>query len=268
MDFFLFCLIVDMINSTAPVMKARWCDMGGGKLSGAHNWRPPRPPWLTVLIGLFICVLSVQCVPNQTVACGSGINTIGGKVLLSLAAAACKSHETMLFCWNRNNFPFRVSAGTFPKGDIVLEYDSGNPLDITCVLDPEHKTIKKLLKNKIDDSTNDLGQNLIFHRNSERIPREYVTVINATAARLIIPKPPAGVYTYYCKLLLDERRREILSNNYNEENGAQISSGKTVESSVLSTVLPTSLETSGPPPLMGQDFEIGVCLNTVSVGCE
>ncbi|XP_050530004.1 cytokine receptor [Daktulosphaira vitifoliae] len=206
--------------------------MGGGKLSSAHNWRPPRPPWLTILITFLICVLSIQCVPNQTVACGSGINTIGG---------------------------------TFPKGDIVLEYDSGNPLDITCVLDPEHKTIKKLLKNKIDD-LNDLGQNLIFHRNSERIPKEYVTVINSTAARLIIPKPPAGIFTYYCKLLLDERRREILSNNYNDENGAQMSSGKSIESPLLSTVQPTSLETSGPPPLIGQDFEIGVCLNTVSVG--
>ncbi|XP_050425934.1 cytokine receptor-like isoform X2 [Adelges cooleyi] len=211
---------------------------GGGQYqsSGLHNWRLPRPPWTWALhVLLLTCSLSFQSV-SSTVSCGPGIRSIGG---------------------------------TIPKGDIVLEYKSQTPLNITCVLDVDHPMIVGLLKNHEDevDYRNKLSRNLVFYRNADRVAKEYVSAVDSTSARLFIPEPPAGLDTYRCALLLNDSRREDpgTTTGNDDTGGFQAYTGGANDSSVFSTVSPTSLETSGPPSHV-PDSEVGVCLNKVAVG--
>lgn len=218
-----------------------------------------------------------------------------------------------------------VFAGTFPKGDIVLEYGSGAPLEITCVLDPENDLVRNLSRgsgggrrrtaadNGGGGSTSWPSHRITFRKNSERLPERYVTVLNSTAALLRIPDPPAGRDTYNCMLVLldptaaaaanGERRQRNVTNrapdvaaadndnddhHYDDDNdndddddaaaaaaprSQQPSSSLDAmldsdENTLFSTMQPSSLETSGPPPLVPFDQEVGVCLNSVYVGCE
>lgn len=155
---------------------------------------------------------------------------------------------------------------TVPRGDILLEYGKNVSLEITCILDPDNEIVQKVLR---DDQYEDgnanrsLSQRIVFLKNSERVPKHYVTVINSTAARLRIPNPPAESAIYYCTLLLN--KQGLPNRNYNVDQSLSTASG---DSSTFSTVLPTSLETSGPPPLVSHESEAGVCLNSVSVGCK
>lgn len=163
-------------------------------------------------------------------------------------------------------FFFFVSE-TIPRGDIVIEYSSGVPLEITCILDPDNAIVQSQLR-ELSDNENEtqlLSQWIVFYKYAERVPKQYVSIINATAAQLRIPNPPAGLNIYDCILLLDKQRR--LNDSYDTNSGAQLSTLPD-DSSRFSTVQPTSLETSGPPPLMPQEAGIGVCLNTVHVGCK
>lgn len=156
-----------------------------------------------------------------------------------------------------------IISGTVPRGDIVLEHGKGVPLEITCILDPDNEIVQNLFHDQNIDA-NDIkqpSQRILFYKNAERVPMEYVSVINSTAAKLHIPDPPVGSVIYYCKLLLDKGRRM-------NQTRYDIPASSSYEQSALSTVQPTSLETSGPLLLTPPDREIGVCLNKVDVGCE
>lgn len=167
------------------------------------------------------------------------------------------------------NVIFCAISGTVPRGDIVLEYGGGVPLEITCVLDPDNRFVKNLFR---DDSEPKPwpSTRIIFLKNAERVPKRYVSIVNDTAAQLRIPDPQAGRYTYYCTLLLDAHpHRYDNDSHHNTANAPQLSTAMPSDlSSPFSTVQPTSLETSGPPPLVPHGAEIGVCLNSVVVGCK
>jgi len=157
---------------------------------------------------------------------------------------------------------------TVPRGDIVIEYGSGTPLEITCVLDPDNENVENLFRNDTTygGEAKTPSQRIMFYKNAERVSRQYMTIVNATAAQLRIPDPPAGRDTYYCTLILDDQ----LGPNHNSDNisSAQLLSTPSSDSSTFPTPPPTSLETSGPPSLVSQTSEVGVCLNSVAVGCE
>jgi len=157
---------------------------------------------------------------------------------------------------------------TFPRGDIVIEYGSGTPLEITCVLDPDNENVRNLFRNDTTDGgeAKTPSQRILFYKNAERVSRQYMTIINATAAQLRISNPPAGRDTYYCVLLLDDQPG--LNHSYDNMSTAQLLSTPSSDSSTFPTPPPTSLETSGPPSLVSQTSEVGVCLNSVAVGCE
>lgn len=72
---------------------------------------------------------------------------------------------------------------TIPSGDIILEY--GSPLKILCML------TKLELRN---------ASSLIFYHNDAVVPKEFLTVINATTVELYVEKPAASNSMYYCKL--------------------------------------------------------------------
>ncbi|XP_050436936.1 cytokine receptor-like isoform X2 [Adelges cooleyi] len=198
-----------------------------------HNW----PSWTRTLhIILFIlCSSFIQSV-HSTVTCGPGITSIGG---------------------------------TVPKGNIVLEYDNGTPLEITCALDPDNYLIKKFFKHHIGDEhyITEPSQKLLFYRNHILLSKEYITVINATAARLFMSRPPAGHNTYYCTLLLGDRRHKAKS--FSSTNTSSVV-GKTALESLIgmySTAQPLSIGSSKLHSYgVASDSEIGVCLNHVAVG--
>jgi len=110
------------------------------------------------------------------------------------------------------------------------------------------------------------SQRIMFYKNAERVSRQYTTIINSTAAQLRITNPPAGRDTYYCALSLDDQLGQ--NHTYDNTSGAQLLSTQSSDSSTFSTPQPKSLETSGPPSLVSQTSEVGVCLNSVAVGCE
>ncbi|KAL5237172.1 hypothetical protein ACI65C_004582 [Semiaphis heraclei] len=153
---------------------------------------------------------------------------------------------------------------TVPRGDIVIEYGSGVPLEITCVLDPDNEKVQKLFRNETTDGgeANMPSQRIVFYKNAERVSRQYTMIINSTAARMRISDPPAGRYIYYCTLLLQ-------GPNYSYDNISSSQLSYTAQSSNSSTNAnpqPKSLETSGPPSLVSPASEVGLCLTSVAVG--
>lgn len=157
--------------------------------------------------------------------------------------------------------------GTVPSGDIILEYGSGVPLEITCILQSDTIIVQNLFRERID-SNNKIkfpSHSIAFYKNAEIVPSQYVTIVNATAAQLRIPNPPAGRNTYYCTLLLDYERRQ--NDSYANPNGDHSSTTSSSDSSTLPPVQPatTSLATNGSHQLRSQ---LGVCFNTVYVGCK
>jgi len=157
--------------------------------------------------------------------------------------------------------------GTVPSGDIVLEYGSGVPLEITCILQSDTIIVQNLFRDRMDSSnkTKLPSHRIMFYKNAEIVPRQYVTIVNATAAQLRIPNPPAGKDTYYCTLLLDYERHQ--NESYVNSSGDH----QDIMPSYVSSMLPTvEQEVTGSNPnrshLLGS--QVGVCLNTVYVGCK
>lgn len=134
-----------------------------------------------------------------------------------------------------------------------------------CILDPDNEIVRNLFPGPGADgneSTMQPSQRIQFFKNADPVPAEYVTLINSTAARLLVPNPPAGLDSYYCMLMNHSGA------GYPVANYGHSSSSSSGDSSTFSTVQPTSLETSGPPPLISGESAIGVCLNRVAVGCK
>eukprot|EP00102_Acyrthosiphon_pisum_P024183 XP_016661393.1 PREDICTED: phosphatidylinositol phosphatase PTPRQ isoform X2 [Acyrthosiphon pisum] len=197
--------------------------------SHRHSWWSPSLAWIILVMSILLFVNLVYA----SITCGSVIESLGV---------------------------------TVPRGDIVIEYGSGTPLEITCVLDPDNKKVQNLFRN---DTTNSgevktPSQRILFYKNAERVFKQYVTIINATAAQLRISNPPASLDTYYCVLLLDG---QLGSNqSYDNITGIQLLSTPSSGSSTFPTIPLTSLETSEPPSLVSQTSEVRVCLNRVAVG--
>ncbi|KAF0749600.1 Uncharacterized protein FWK35_00019871 [Aphis craccivora] len=156
-------------------------------------------------------------------------------------------------------------GGTVPSGDIVLEYGSGVPLEITCILQSDTIIVQNLFRERKDSNnkTKFPSHRITFYKNAEIVPSQYVTIVNATAAQLRIPNPPAGQNTYYCTLLLDYERQQ--NDSYANPDGDHSSTTSSGDSSTLPPVQPatTSSATKGSYQLGSQ---LGVCLNTVYVG--
>ncbi|XP_060857654.1 cytokine receptor-like isoform X2 [Metopolophium dirhodum] len=155
---------------------------------------------------------------------------------------------------------------TVPRGDIVIEYGSGAPLEIACVLDADNKKVQNLFRNDttVGGEAKTPSQRIMFYKNAERVSRQHITVINATAAQLRIANPPAGRDTYYCVLLLGDQLGP--NHSYDNITGTRSLSTPSSDSSTFPTLPPMSLETSEPPSLVSQTSEVGVCLNSVAVG--
>ncbi|XP_026821752.1 cytokine receptor-like isoform X1 [Rhopalosiphum maidis] len=156
-------------------------------------------------------------------------------------------------------------GGTVPSGDIVLEYGSGVPLEITCILQSDTIIVQNLFRDRTDSSnkTKFPSHRIMFYKNAEIVPKQYVTIVNATAAQLRIPNPPVGRNTYYCTLLLDYERRQ--NDSYVDSDGDHSSTTLSSGPSTFPPVqpAPTSLNTNGSHQPGSQ---LGVCLNTVYVG--
>lgn len=157
--------------------------------------------------------------------------------------------------------------GTVPSGDIFLEYGSGVPLEITCTLQSDTIIVQNLFRDRTDSSnkTKYPSHRIVFYKNAEIVPRQYVTIVNATSAQLRIPNPPAGQDTYYCTLLLDYERRQ--NESYSNSSGDHSYIMSFNGSSMLPTVqdLAYGSETNGSHQLGSQ---VRVCLNRVYVGCK
>lgn len=156
-------------------------------------------------------------------------------------------------------------GGTVPSGDIFLEYGSGVPLEITCTLQSDTIIVQNLFRDRTDSSnkTKYPSHRIVFYKNAEIVPRQYVTIVNATSAQLRIPNPPAGQDTYYCTLLLDYERRQ--NESYINSSGDHSYIMSFNGSSMLPTVqdLAYGSETNGSHQLGSQ---VRVCLNRVYVG--
>ncbi|XP_025196270.1 cytokine receptor-like [Melanaphis sacchari] len=156
-------------------------------------------------------------------------------------------------------------GGTVPSGDIILEYGSGVPLEITCILQSDTIIVQNLFRDRMDSNnkTKFPSHRIVFYKNDEIVPRQYVTIVNATAAQLRIPNPPAGRNTYYCTLLLDYEPRQ--NDSYDKSDGNDSS---TILSSDSSTFPPVQLATTSSVTNESHQLgsQLGVCLNTVYVG--
>lgn len=82
-------------------------------------------------------------------------------------------------------------------------------MEITCILDPDNAIVQSQLLNQTDNEhkTKLLSERIVFYKYGERVPNQYVSIINPMAARLRIPNHPPGVNIYSCILLLDNNQR-------------------------------------------------------------
>ncbi|XP_071454335.1 cytokine receptor isoform X2 [Hetaerina americana] len=80
-------------------------------------------------------------------------------------------------------------GATYPRGDIFLEV--GQPLEILCMLNPSHK-----------DALERNASHLVFYRNDELVPPEFLRVVNTTTLKLYVKEMPASSDMYYCRLKL------------------------------------------------------------------
>ncbi|XP_046405869.1 cytokine receptor-like isoform X2 [Ischnura elegans] len=76
---------------------------------------------------------------------------------------------------------------TYPRGDIILE--AGSSLEILCMLNVTH-----------EDARHRNSSHLMFFRNDEMVPKEFLQVVNATTLRLFVKEMPASSNMYYCRL--------------------------------------------------------------------
>lgn len=151
-----------------------------------------------------------------------------------------------------------VTVGTTPSGDVNIEYNSGTPLEITCNLNPNHELLQKILSDETADNSKSklLSQKIMFYKNDERVAKQYVSIINSTAAQLRVSNLSASSDVYTCMVCLDKNNHGIKLSK-----AADISSiNMALRNSIMNTV--------GYRPNESVDTDIGVCLNNVNVGCK
>ncbi|KAL4103265.1 hypothetical protein QTP88_018642 [Uroleucon formosanum] len=136
-------------------------------------------------------------------------------------------------------------GSTSPSGDITIEYNSGTPLEITC---------KVFSDNAADDNL--LSHRIRFYRNDERVPEQYVSIINSTAAQLRVLNPPASFDIYKCMVCLDKNNHFVQRSK---------SSGTSIINA-LKKYLVNTVESHLSDSHDLHDDCIGVCLNNVFVG--
>lgn len=112
-----------------------------------------------------------------------------------------------------------------------------------------------LRDNAVDENKSTLSQRIRFYKNEERVPKQYVSIINSTAAQLRVPNPPAGSDVYTCMICLDK------NNHCNELS-------KLSGTSINNALKNSNLNAVGSHSSKTQDGSIGVCLNKVFVGCK
>ncbi|XP_060848047.1 cytokine receptor-like [Rhopalosiphum padi] len=147
-------------------------------------------------------------------------------------------------------------GGTTPSGDVNIEYNSGTPLEITCNLNPNHELLQKILSDETADDSKSklLSQKIMFYKNDERVAKQYVSIINSTAAQLRVSNLSASSDVYTCMVCLDKNNHGIKLSK-----AADISSiNMALRNSIMNTV--------GYRPNESVDTDIGVCLNNVNVG--
>lgn len=94
-----------------------------------------------------------------------------------------------------------------------------------------------------------------FYKNDERVPQQYITIINSTAAQLRLSNLSASFDVYSCMLCLDEKDNSV-------------DTSKTSDTLSINMALRNSIKTIDYHPKGSHDSDIGVCLNNVFVGCE
>lgn len=144
--------------------------------------------------------------------------------------------------------------GTTPNGKILVEHNSNTPLEIACVLNPNHELLQKVLSDNADEGNKSilLSQRIRFYKNEECVPKQYVSIINSTAAQLRVPNPPTGSDVYTCMVCVDKNNK-----------CAQVS-----KSSVKNALQKSIINTVGSHSSNSHDDCIGVCFNNVIVGCK
>lgn len=131
-------------------------------------------------------------------------------------------------------------------------------MEITCVLNPNHDLLQKVFSDNAADD-NLLSHRIRFYRNDERVPEQYVSIINSTAAQLRVPNPPASFDVYKCMACLDKNNHFVQRSK----------SPDTSINSALKKYLVNTVESH--PSSDSHDIHndcIGVCLNNVFVGCK
>lgn len=129
-------------------------------------------------------------------------------------------------------------------------------MEILCVLNPDHDQLQKVFSDNAADGNKSelLSHRIRFYRNDERMPEQYVSIINSTAAQLCVPNPPASSDVYKCLVCLDE------NNHFAEPS-------KSSGTSINNTLQKNIVNTVESHPSDSDDC-IGVCLNNVFVGCK
>eukprot|EP00102_Acyrthosiphon_pisum_P019205 XP_016656415.1 PREDICTED: cytokine receptor-like [Acyrthosiphon pisum] len=147
---------------------------------------------------------------------------------------------------------------TSPTGEIFIEYNSGTPLEILCVLNPNHDQLQKVYSDNAADGNKSklLSHRIRFYRNDERMPEQYVSIVNSTAAQLCVPNPPASSDVYKCMVCLD------INNHFVEPSK---SSGTSINNTLQKNIVNT-VELHPSDSHDSHDDCIGVCLNNVFVG--
>ncbi|XP_025196272.1 cytokine receptor-like [Melanaphis sacchari] len=170
-------------------------------------------------------------------------------ILLSIALILVDFSNSSITCGPGIYSP----GGTTPSGDIFIEYNNGTPLEITCVLNPNHELLQSTLSYDVvdNDKSKLLSQRIRFFKNDGRVANQYVSIVNSTAAQLRIPNPPESSDVYTCMVCLDENNPSIVSKL------ARLSSIRK-RNSIINSI--------GYHPKESHDTDIGVCLNNVYVG--
>jgi len=169
----------------------------------------------------------------------------------------------MIFMHNAIQINYNIFfeiLGTSPSGEIFIEYNSSTPLEISCVLNPNHELLQKVLRDNAADGNKSalLSQRIRFYKNEERVPKQYVSIINSTAAQLRVPNPPVGSDVYTCVICLEK-------NNHCAELSK--SSGTSINNALQNSNINT-VEYHRSKSQASHDDCIGVCLNNVFVGCK
>lgn len=110
--------------------------------------------------------------------------------------------------------------------------------------------------NAADDNL--LSHRIRFYRNDERVPEQYVSIINSTAAQLRVLNPPASFDIYKCMVCLDKNNHFVQRSK---------SSGTSIINA-LKKYLVNTVESHLSDSHDLHDDCIGVCLNNVFVGCK